>query len=124
MTTFRSRRASVLGALVWSLVAACSSVPEVVFVDPEGAASRDGGTDAESPNDAEPLDATVSSDAGCPLSAHDDVCCGTSVCSDKDCGRNGIRCSACAITCGGRRCCERPAGIGLECVDANQKCKL
>lgn len=117
---------SPLGLLAWSFVAACSSVPDVVFVDPDGT-SRDGGVpegsvDGGASGDAASVDATTPSDAGCVV-AKDEVCCGTSVCSKKDCEGNGLRCTACSITCGGRRCCDRTNGIGVECVDVGQKCK-
>ena len=122
MPEHRNRRASALGLLAWSFVAACSSVPDVVFVDPDTPSPRDRGVPEDSDDGGASVDATAPTDAGCVV-AKDEVCCGSSVCSKKECEGNGLRCTACSLTCGGRRCCDRPNGLGVECVDIGQKCK-
>lgn len=111
----RRGRATVVALAAWALLgAACSSVPDVLFVDRDASAGGDA-----SAGDAAPDGEVTVADAGCARQEDSDVCCGTSVCEPRQCG--GARCSLCAVTCGNRRCCDRP-GLGVRCVNLDDDC--
>lgn len=106
---------SLSGLLVWG-AAACSSVPDVEFVDDDAGTRVDGATGSSSGRDANGADTAAPAALCAPGStaAIDGVCCGALpcfLCGAGDCGDCEAKCRA---TTGA---CRKNGPNNMKCVD-------
>lgn len=90
------------------LAAGCSSVPTLVFGEPD--AATDGGKDAG-------RDAATDATRGCPAVGPDGgMCCGSVSCMGSGCAQ---ACAECQMKCAATQlCCPNPGGKVQSCENA------
>lgn len=121
------RPGSFLLAVTVMVMAACSSVPDVVFDDDggaEGGASSSGSSQNDASTGAPDASRTPvqSSDRGC-LHNNEETCCGSSLCDDKKICEGPAKveqCTTCAYDCPNKRCCVK--GGATICVGLLGQC--